>query len=70
MSRSSGPGFTLVEVLVALALVGAALLPAVVHMRRMLSKDTALADEMRAAIEARRRPPLVGLPESAAPAEN
>ena len=57
-------GFTLVEVLVALTLVSLVLVPAVLHMQRLLRADRNLESDVTILLHDRENPPV---PSSAEP---
>ena len=66
--RGRGPfhhrsGFTLVEVLVALTLVSLVLVPAVLHMQRLLRADRDMESDVTIQLHARENPPVPSMAE-------
>ena len=61
-SLSRRRAFTLVEVLVALALAGLVLVPAVLHLQRLLREDRALDEALSTRLRSRETPPCPASP--------
>ena len=62
MPQNRRSAFTLVEVLVALAVAGLVLVPAVFHLQRLLREDRLLDETLSTRLRLRERPPCPAPP--------